>query len=77
VIEIDMTTGNFIQRAAFTLSQAASSPSTPITQNSPTLEPANVIPKLTDIQVNPKPGDYLIDKNGNKVSVLLKSVSPI
>jgi len=42
VIEIDMTTGNFIQRAAFTLSQATPSPSTQtfstltVTQISPT-----------------------------------------
>jgi hypothetical protein len=52
--------------------------STPIvTQNSPTSESSDAVPTLTNIQINPKPGEYLVDKNGNTVSVLLKSVSPI
>jgi hypothetical protein len=50
---------------------------TPTPPSSPTQEPSSQIPVLTDIQINPKPGNYLVDRNGNTVSVFLKSVSPI
>lgn len=36
-----------------------------------------IIPKEVNIIVIPGPGDYLVDRDGNEVSVLLKSVSPI
>lgn len=60
----------------FTMSCHSQSSATTIQK---TLIPVNtqIFPTATNIQTSPELGDYLVDKDGNKFLVLLKSISPI